>query len=775
VTGDPARVREDRRFVAGGGRYVADITPPRTLHVALVTSPYAHARILSIDAKTALEVEGVATILTGAELAARIAPLRQYLDVQNVKWYPLAVDETRYAGEWVAAVVASDRATAEDAVDLVEVDYDPLPVVLDPEEAMQDESPLVHQAHGTNVLTHREFRWGDVEGDFGKAAGVATIRAHWNRNSTVPLETFGVVANWDDSRDLLDVWASVQMPQFPDQIAAALKLSSNQVRVHFDVDVGGSYGTKRGIKHAVLTGFLARELRQPVKFIEDRFQNMHGGDFHGPDRIFDVSLAYTETGEFTSLKIDVIDDEGAYPGRSPLQLAKPIGAITGPYRIRSVGYNVTAVATNKTGQVAVRGFGQSPTNFALESAVDAAARQLGMDRVGIRRKNFITTFPYRIPTGTSYDSGDYDAVLTKTLAKASGVWARRDELRAAGMRAGVGIATCVEPSGGNAIFESIMNPANDKTTFPEGCRLRVDGNGAITAAISVASAGQGHDTLIAALVGRELGRDPDSIAVLRADSLSGMPSQSPVGDRMAIVLGEAVRGATAQLKAKLLRIAAHNLRADVSYDSGDAVAADGRRMSWTELAGIATRKQHLMPPGEQPGLEFVYVAHTPGSGVLVGPEIVVQLYPCFSFECHCVLAVIDPDTCQIRLDRYVLGHDCGTVITPAIVRGMACGGVAHGIGVALYERFAFSPEGQPLTQTFMDYLLPGFAEVPPIELVEHCTPSPLTSFGQKGAGESGYLGAPAAVCSALNDALGSSGPLFSLPITPEDVWRVLRP
>jgi CO/xanthine dehydrogenase Mo-binding subunit len=768
-------VREDRRFVTGAGRYVADITPPGTLHVTVVTSPHAHARILSIDAKAALEVEGVSAVLFGSELAARIAPLRQYLDVQNVRWYPLAVDEVRYAGEWVAAVVASDRATAEDAADLVEVDYDPLPVVLDPEEAIRADSPKVHEAHGTNVLTHREFAWGDVEGDFATAAGVATIRARWNRSSTVPLETFGVVARWDQSRELLDVWASVQMPQFPDQIAAALKLASNRVRVHFDVDVGGSYGTKRGIKHAVLTGFLARELRQPVKFIEDRAQNMHGGDFHGPDRIFDVSLAYTETGEFTSLKIDVIDDEGAYPGRAPLQLAKPIGAITGPYRIRSVAYNVTAVATNKTGQVAVRGFGQSPTNFALESAVDAAARQLGIDRVEIRRRNFITTFPYRIPTGTSYDSGDYHAVLAKTLAQADTIWARRDRLREEGMRAGVGIATCVEPSGGNAIFESIMNPANDKTTFPEGCRLRVDGSGAITAIISVASAGQGHDTLIAALVGRELGRSPDDIAVLRADSLSGMPSQSPVGDRMAIVLGEAVHGASEQLKAKLLRIAAHNLGASerLRYDHGDILAEDGRRMSWTELAGIAARKQHLMPPGEQPGLEFVHVAHTPGSGVPVGPEIVVQLYPCFSFECHCVLAVIDPDTCEIRLERYVLGHDCGTMITPQIVRGMACGGVAHGIGVALYERFAFSEDGQPLTQTFMDYLLPGFSEVPPIEVVEHCTPSPLTSFGQKGAGESGYLGAPAAVCSALNDALKSHGPLLSLPITPEDVWRSL--
>jgi CO/xanthine dehydrogenase Mo-binding subunit len=788
----PAPVREDRRFVAGQGRYVADITPPGTQHVTLVTSPYAHARIRAINAKAALELDGVATVLTGSDLAAHTAPLRQYLDIPNVRWYPLAVDESRYAGEWVAAVVASSRAIAEDAADLVEIDYDPLPVILDPERALEAGSPLVHEAHGSNILTHREFTWGDVDGDFAAAAGVASIRVRWNRNSTVPLETFGVVASWDSGRELLDVWASVQMPQFPDQIAAALRLPTNQVRVHFDVDVGGSYGTKRGIKHAVLTGYLARELRVPVKLIEDRAQNMHGGDFHGPDRIFDVSLAYTDSGEFTSLRVDVIDDEGAYPGRSPLQLAKPVGAITGPYRIRSVAYGLTAVATNKTGQVAVRGFGQSPANFALESAVDAAARTLGMDRAEIRRRNFIgcDEFPYRIPSGSVYDSGDYETLLDKTLAAASGIWRRRDELRGRGMLAGVGIATCVEPSGGNAIFESLMNPANDKTTFPEGCRLRVDGNGAITAIISAASAGQGHDTLVATLVGEELGRDPAAVTVLRADSLSGMPSQSPVGDRMAIVLGEAIRGATAELRAKLLRIAAHNLgTTDLRYERGAAVVAGTRggptqTMSWAELAGIAARKQHLMPPGEQPGLEVVFVAHTPESGELVGGDASVRMYPCFSFECHCVLAVVDTETGEIRLERYVLGHDCGTVINPAIVRGMACGGVAHGIGAALYERFAFSEDGQPLTQTFMDYLLPGISEVPPIEVVEHCTPSPLTSFGHKGAGESGYLGAPAAVCSAVNDAVQGSGegrragllslPILSLPITAEDVWRALR-
>lgn len=781
----PSRVREDRRYVTGNGRYVADITPTGTLHIGLVTSPYAHARIVSIDTAAALEVNGVVAVLTGAELAKATEPLRQYIDVPEVQWRPLAVDHTRYAGEWVAAVVATSRAVAEDGAELVAVDYEPLAFVLDPELAAREDAPLVHPTHGTNVMVQREFSWGDVAGDRARADATTTVRTRWNRNSTVPLETFGVVASWDSHRDMLDIWASIQMPQFPEQLANALRMPSNQVRVHFDVDVGGSYGVKRGIKHGVLAGYLARQLQVPIKLIEDRAENMHGGDFHGPDRLFEVELSYTADGEFTSIRIDVLDDEGAYPGRSPLQLAKPIGAIVGPYRIPSAEYNAMAVTTNKTGQVAVRGFGQSPTNYAIEAAVDAVARDLDMDRMQLRRKNFIRAdeFPYRIPSGTEYDSGDYHAVLDKALeiSDFAALIQRRDALRTQGRLAGIGVASCLEPGGGNAIFENIMNPKTDKTTFPESCRLRVDGEGAVTAIISISSAGQAHETLVATLVGEELDIDPATVAVVRADSLSGMPSQSPIGSRMAIVLGRAVTGAAAELKTKLCSIGAHMLGLDpteVRYTCGQVISLlePDRRTSWAELVGTAHRKQHLMPPGAQPGLEVVYVAHTPRSGQLTAPTGTVQLYPCYSFEVHLVLASIDPQTGVVDLEAYFIAHDCGTVINPDVVRGMVYGGTAHGIGVALYEQFAFSDEGQPLTQSFMDYLLPSAHEVPTIVDAEHCTPSPFTSHGQKGVGEAGYMGAPAAVAGAVNDALTAHGaaPIHSLPIKPSDIWSVLH-
>ncbi len=778
-------VREDRRFVAGQGRYVADVTPPGTVHVGLVTSPHPHARIVAIDAEEALRLPGVIAVLTGAELAKSTEPLRQYLDVPEVQWRPLAVESTRYAGEWVAAVVARSRALAEDGAELVTVDYEPLPYVVDPEQAAQDGAPLVHPTHGTNVMAQRSFSWGDVDGNRARSASSVTVRTRWNRNSTVPLETFGVVASWDPHRELLDVWASIQMPQFPEQLAGSLRIPTNQVRVHFDVDVGGSYGVKRGIKHGVLAAHLSRQLGTPVKLIEDRSENMHGGDFHGPDRLFEVELAYTGEGEFTHIRIQVLDDEGAYPGRSPLQLAKPIGAIVGPYRITSAEYDATAVTTNKTGQVAVRGFGQSPTNYAIEAAVDAVARELEVDRLELRRKNFIAPeeFPYRIPSGTEYDSGNYPAVVDEAVRVADlpTLLARRDRLRAQGRPAGVGFASCLEPGGGNAIFENLMNPRNDKTTFPEGCRIRVDGEGAVTAVVSLSSAGQGHETMVATLVGEELGIDPAEIRVLRADSLSGFPSQSPVGSRMTIVVGAAIRGAADELRARLRAIGAQQLGCSpdaVRYDRGRVVAeADpASSVGWRELVAIAHRKQHLMPPGLPPGLEVVHVAHTPRSGTLAQPDGTVQLYPCYSFEVHVVLAEIDPGTGKVDLRDYVVAHDCGTVVNPEVVRGMVYGGTAHGIGVALYEQFAFSPEGQPLTQSFIDYLLPSAHEVPQIVDVEYCTPSPYTSYGQKGAGEAGYMGAPAAVAGAVNDALSACGavPLHSLPIKPGDIWSALR-
>jgi 2-furoyl-CoA dehydrogenase large subunit len=768
------RVREDRRFVAGKGRFAADIALPNTRHVALVACPHPAARILRIDKAQALAMPGVHHVLDGRELAAATAPLLNGLDTPNVPRRPLAVDVARYAGEWVAAVAADSRALAEDAAEQVVVEYESLPFVLDGEEAYLAGSALVHSAHGSNVLLDRTFVWDEVEQDFAQSPHRLALKLKWGRSSTVPIETFGVLANWDPWREILDVYASVQMPRFPEQIALALRLPGSAVRVHNDVDVGGSYGVKRGIKHAVVAGYLTRRLGCPVRLIEDRLENMRAGDGHGPERNFDIEVAFDDMGVIRSMKLRALDNVGAYAGRSPFQLGKPIGAIVGPYRIGSVQYQAIAVVSNKAVQEAVRAFGQSPTNFAIERAIEEVARHRGLDRIEVRRRNLIRKdeFPYLIPSGSTYDSGDYHAVIDKVLARAdyAALVAEREALRAGGRLAGIGIAACLEPSGANSTFEPLLNPQNKVTTYTEACRINVDLGGAVTATIHTLSSGQGHETLVGTVIGEVLEIDPDRIRVVRPDSLASLPSQSPVGSRMAIMLGGAAFHAAQKLKARLLAIAAHDLGIAperVAWRDGDAFdrGAPQNRRTWSELVTIAHRFFHRLPPGTEPGLAVSHVMMVPTGGTLPTPDGRVQMYPCFAFEFHLILLAIDPDLGRHEIRRYVVGHDCGTVINPKIVRGMTMGGIAHGIGAALYEEFAYNDEGQMVAQSFMDYLLPSSHEVPPVEIVEHETPSPHTVFGQKGSGESGYLGAPAAIASAVNDALAPLGLMVdSLPI-----------
>ncbi len=760
------RVVEDKRFVCGTGKFVQDIQLPNIKHVALVQSPYPRARIVSIDASAALAMEGVHAVLTGEELAKNSNSIVFGLNLPEVKWYPLAVGMTRYAGEWVAAVVADDPYLAEDAAELVEVEHEPLKPIIDPEDAYKETKRLVHPENGSNVLYEGHFNWGPVDEDFEAADEALSFRVRWGRSSTVPIETFGALARWEEGTDIIDIWASIQMPNFVELLSSTLRIPLNSVRLHQDVDVGGSYGVKRGIKHSVIVSYLARQLRKPVRLIEDRLVNMASGDAHGPDRIFDTQVAFNKDGEIRSLKIRALDDAGAYPGRAPFQLAKPISAIVGPYRINSVRYDAISVTTNKAGQVPVRGFGQSPTNYMIEAAVDKVARHLGMDRIEIRRRNLINhdEFPYEIPSGSKYDSGDYHTVLQKSLDKANydNLLKRRDQARAEGRLAGIGIVTCLEPGGGNNIFEYLMNPSAEITTFTEGCEIKVDPDGLITGIMGTITSGQGHETLVATIIGEELEFDPDLIRVTHANSLNAPTTRSPVASRMAIMLGSAAAGAAQKIKEKALTIAAHNLTCaveDLEYLEGSVFARNdpSNKLSWTEICFIAHKAHHKLPDGMDPGMRAHHVFQVPGGGQLPDEYQRVQIYPCFSFQAHIPYVEIDPGTGKVSVLDYVVGHDCGTQINPDIVRGMVIGGLAHGIGAALYEKFQYTPDGQFLSATFADYLIPSVYEIPMVKDVEHCTPSPLTSHGQKGSGEGGYLGAPAAIAGAVNDALEPLG------------------
>ncbi len=691
----------------------------------------------------------------------------------------------RYAGEWVAAVVADTRALAEDAAELVEVEYEPLPHVIDPEQAMADASALVHPAHGSNVILHRNFVWGPVEDEFAKAEHqLALPRDLEPQRDGADRDVRASPRNGIPAPEILDIWASIQMPKYPDQAARALRLPGNAVRVHYDVDVGGSYGVKRGIKHTVLVGYLAKRLGMPVRLIEDRLENMRGGDMHGPDRIFDMTVAFDGDGTIRALKIRAIDDVGAYAGPRAVPARQ-----AGQRDLRALSHRrgrLRADLGDDQQDAAGSGARLRPGADQLRARTHHGPRgappEHGSDRAAPEEPD-----PQgRVPV---HDPERLDLRLRRLPHRAR-QGAGRDRLPGAALRratrrgsagklAGIGISTCLEPSGGNSAFEPLLNPKNETTTWMDSCLVRVDLSGAITGIMGTSSSGQGHETLVSTVIGEVLERDPAQIRVIHADSLQALPSNSPVGSRMAIMLGGAAAGAARKIKETLIAIAAHNFecaKEDLDYRDGN-VSAEGRagkRLSWDQLVEIAHRKFHPMPPGIEPGLQAKFVWEVPTGGGLPTADGRIQIYPCYAFECHIVYVEIDPDTAAPAIKQYVCGHDCGVMINPDIVHGMTYGGIAHGIGAALYEKFTYDDNGQLTAGTFMDYLIPSALEVPPIKIVDHCTPSPLTTFGQKGSGEAGYLGAPAAVANAVNDALAPLDvEVNTLPISHLAIWETL--
>jgi 2-furoyl-CoA dehydrogenase large subunit len=762
--GRPMPVIEDRRFVRGRGRYINDLAMPAMLHLAVVPAPVAHARLLGVDAAEALASPGVVAVLTGADLVEMMEPVPQELALPEVIWYPLAVDKIRYAGEWVAAVVATSRAAAEDAAELVVIDFDELEPLVDPRRAMRPDAALLHEAQGTNVVWNERHTWGDVDGEFASADHVYEYSYRWNRHSGVPLETFGAIAQVDQT-GILEIWASHQNPDIQQEAVRVMR--TPKVKVHMDIDIGGSYGSKRGRKQMYLTAAAAIRARRPVKFMEDRIENMQAGDGHGPDRYYTVKVAASAEGMVRALDIDVIEDLGAYCGRGPRQITKPTSAVVGPYRIPAVRYGGYGVLTCKTNQVPFRGAGQSPHNFAIERTMDLLARDLGIDRVELRLRNYIQPeqFPYEIPGGAIYDSGNYPgaAELAIKQARFEDLLAEQAEARAAGRLYGIGTAGGIEPGGAAA-------------EHGEGVRIEVDATGHVVATIGFQSAGQAHESMVTQLVCEELGVEIEDVIVQRGHGLGGIYAGAPTGSRMTQMLGTSIYQCAKKVRAKLTAIAAFTLEVEPDEIEIDGttyrVAADpAKAMTWKQLAKTAYGPRLKNPPGMEPGIVEL--------NVYAGPDIVTKRklttgakqFPTYAFDFHVVVAEVDPDTCEITLRKYLVVHDCGTVLNPLVVDGFVYGGIGHGIGGAMYENFAYDENGQLLAVSFMDYLMPTAAEVPTVELHEQCTPTPLHPYGAKGAAEGAYMTAPAAIASAIEDAVAPLGVrITEVPITPQLIF-----
>jgi CO/xanthine dehydrogenase Mo-binding subunit len=783
--GKSIRRVEDPKFLFGRGGYVDDLTLPAMLHAALVRSPHAHARITSIDVSEAKKLPGVVAVVTGAEAAELCNPMPDFGPQPDKHvWRCLAVDKVRYVGEGVAAVVAESRYLAEDACGLVSVEYEPLPVVTDPEEAMKAGAPLVHDAVGSNVAYERTFVFGEVDRDFGEADLVARDRLRWHRSGGQPLETVGAVAEYNPATGMLTIHTnSLTFTHFLFMVANTLKVPSNKLDI-LPYPAGGSFGSKFwAVKVGIIAAMLAKHTGLPVKFVEDRVDNISNCDHHGSDRIYDVELAVMKDGTLRSLKLDTIDDYGAYIQFGTGTHGNSLAQVVGPYRIASVQYGLHAVLTNKCQQGAYRGFGSEVTNWMVERMVDKAARELGMDPVEIRRKNFIQPdqFPYYIPTGNMYDSGNYPGVMEKALELADYEhWRREQErLRKEGRYIGIGVISCQERSVFSAteFWFWFDEPAAKVTSTPESVTLSVDATGSITATLySNAFWGNSAETMVAQLVAEEFDVEPSQVNIVYSGSNRGLPATGPGGSRFTVMIAGAVHGAAARIKEKALRIASHLLEADVAdlqwADGGAMVrGAPERRKTLAEVALWAHLFKHSLPDDIETGLEADKVYDHPHTTMPSDDRKNLGVfYPFVGNACHIPIVEVDVDTGALKFLKYVAVHDAGTLVNPRSLDGQIIGGTAHGIGTALYEQYIYDSQGQLLTSSYMDYLIPTAMEVPEVTIGHQETPSPFTVHGIKGGGEGGRMMAPAAIAAAIDDALEPLGVRCNvLPATPERI------
>ena len=773
LIGAPVRRVEDARFLTGQGRYVADLTLPRMLHVAFLRSPHAHAGIVSIDAHPARELPGVLACVTGDEIATQARPMRaesRMAGYHPTECPPLARGKVRFAGEAVAAVLAESRYTAEDALELVDVRYATLPVVGTPEAAMAGGAALVHEAAGSNVLLTRAFVQGDVDGAMKDAALVVGDRFRFHRHAGVTIENRACLADWNPGVGELTLWSSTQVPGLlREGLAALLDLPVHRLRV-VAPDVGGGFGVKSALyPEEVAVCALARLTGRPVQWVADRREDLLTST-QAWDETIDAELAVNADGTIRGLRARVVADVGAYsihPWTAAIEVVQVISFLPGPYRVEHYRGEAWGVATNKAPMGPYRGVGRPVSTFVTEALVDRAARRLGMDPVALRLRNLIRPdeLPYRSPSGVVWDSGSFVESLERARDAAGyeHVRAEQERARRAGRYVGVGVACYVELTGvGSAIPAS---PGAAISTGTEGATVRVDPGGTVTASFGLACHGQGHETTLAQVVAEELGARLEDVRVVSGDTAAGPVGTGTYASRSAVIGGGAAILAARALREKALAIAAHLL--EVSAD--DLTLGDGRAtvrgtphrgLTLREIAGAAYAGAKRLPKGMEPGLEATRF-YDPYFGTA-------------SNATHIAVVEVDPETCAVIVRRFVVVEDCGRIINPLIVEGQAIGGVAQGVGAALLEEVVYADDGQLLTGSLMDYLVPTAAELPAVEVVHLEHPSPTTLGGFKGVGEGGTIGAPAAVANAIADALQPFGmELSELPATPDRLFRLL--
>jgi CO/xanthine dehydrogenase Mo-binding subunit len=795
--------KEDLRLLTGRGRYVADVILPRMLHAVIVRSPYAHARIAGIHTEAALGAAGVAAVLTFADVAARAKPIPMRLspleELQRFLQYPLAGDKVRYVGEPVAVVVAGSRYAAEDAAELVAVDYEPLPAIVDGRAALEPGAPLLHEAVGTNVAAQFTVAVGDVDAAFAAADLVVRERLMVQRHSGVPLETRGLVADFDAGRGLLTVWGPTKVPHFNRAVLADL-LDLPEHQIHFiEPDVGGGFGVRGEFyPEDFLIPLLAMRLGRPVQWIEDRHEHFLATN-HSREQAHELELAVRADGTILGLRDRVVNDMGAYirtHGATVPQLTAAM--LPGPYLMDAYRCEVVCVLTNKTPTGTYRGPGRFEATFVRERMIDAVAHRLSIDPAEVRRRNFIPAarMPYdaglsALGTHVTYDSGDYAGLFEKALAAVDyrGLQAERDAARAAGRAVGIGIGFVVEKSG--------LGPW-------EYTRIEVDRSGKAFVYSGLASLGQGVETVLAQVCADELGMRYEDVTVFHGDTDLVAHGGGAFASRGTVLGSNATLRAACILKERIRQVAAQELEVDPAdlELSGGRVYVRGARARGLSLADVArvvalgrraepgvapsatsaasgaqesTVERSRAPLGRVRPADGAQDVATTGVMRRLSAEAFFEIdHMAYPYGVHLALVEVDRDTGVIAIRRYLIAYDVGRAINPMLVEGQLVGGAAQGIGGSLLEELAYDGAGQLLTASFMDYLLPTAMEVPRrVEvLLREDAPSPLNPLGIKGAGEGGVVGCPAAIANAVVDALGAE--VYELPLTPERVRALAR-
>lgn len=772
LVGTPIKRREDPRLITGQATYVDDIKLVGMLHMSVLRSPYGHARIKSINVEAARKLPGVVAVYTSEDLkgavgvvpvAVPVGLIASGMGVRNA----LAEGKVRFYGDPVAVVIADARYTARDARDLIEVDYEPLPAAVDVEQAMQPGAPLLYEDFGTNVVLSSHPDSEDIDKVFAqtKAEGGVNIKARFvnQRLAPMPMETRGVVAQFTKSDRKLTVWSSSQIPHLlRNLLASQLGLPQHQVHVIVP-EVGGGFGCKLNVYPEELVAcFASMKLGRPVKWIEDRSENV-AATIHGRGQTDYVEVAATKAGKVTAVKVHGISDLGSYAQifTDVIMIAFGFPVSCGSYDIPNILLSFDLVFTNKAPTDAYRGAGRPEATYVIERVMDLVAREVGQDPAEVRRLNFIQPdqFPYKSAAGSVYDTGDYEPALDKAMQLIGYKELRAEQARrkARGDKKllGLGVSSYIEICG--------FGPKGSAPVgLYESARMRVEQSGTVMVYTGSSPHGQGEETTFAQIVAGEFGIPVEQVVILHGDTDSTPEGRGTYGSRTTAVGGSAVYTAAQRLAEKMKQIASHMLEAsadDITLEDGkfSVSGSPQKAVAFNDVA-LAANLSNTLHPSIEPGLETT---------VFWEPEACV-----FPFGTHICAVEVDSDTGEAKIVRYVAVDDCGRQLNPLIIEGQVHGGIAQGVGQAMFEGIEYGEDGQLLTASFMDYAMPYAHELPHYELDSTITLTPVNPLGVKGIGEAGTIGSTPAVSAAVADALGVAH--VDMPYKPEKLWKVIH-